>query len=156
MKRILTPMAILLLLAAALPATTCAQSPVESAPEPVASTSRPGALIPIAYYYQANPVVEVAKSTLYGGLAGLALGLAASLVVEDSGGSIRWGFVVGTFGGFIWGVVHYSKSSNTQALLEAGTDRKTALRMPNVEAFRLPDGSLAARVPLIRVDLGKR
>jgi hypothetical protein len=54
-----------------------------------------------------NPMVEVARSTLYGGLAGLMIGGAIALVdgSHDDGSVIKWGFAGGTFLGFGVGLV---------------------------------------------------
>jgi hypothetical protein len=54
-----------------------------------------------------NPVITIAKSTAWGGLAGLVLGTAVALVAEENEGDIiKWFFVGGTFGGFTYGVIH--------------------------------------------------
>jgi hypothetical protein len=68
-----------------------------------------------------NPMVEVAKSTVWGGLAGLMLGAAVALATEgtDSDGNIiRWSFVGGTFLGFGVGAYHVMSRPSPTALLE--------------------------------------
>jgi hypothetical protein len=54
----------------------------------------------------ADPMVTVLRNTLLGGVTGLVLGGALSLVTseEHQGDTVRWGFVIGTFGGFGLGV----------------------------------------------------
>ncbi|MBI5709134.1 MAG: hypothetical protein HZC42_02365 [Candidatus Eisenbacteria bacterium] len=66
-----------------------------------------------------NPVQEVAKSTVYGGLAGLVLGSALALATDSNDGSIiKWSFVGGTFLGFGYGIYHVSTRPKPTALLE--------------------------------------
>jgi hypothetical protein len=54
----------------------------------------------------AEPVVTVLKNTLLGGVTGLLLGGTVSLVTDKDhrGDVVRWGFVLGTLGGFVLGV----------------------------------------------------
>ncbi len=72
----------------------------------------------------ANPMVSVFKSTIYGGLAGLVLGLAVELVDDDDDAdAVKWGFVGGTFLGFGYGVYHVTaRPAPGSALLERGPD----------------------------------
>ncbi len=73
----------------------------------------------------ANPMVSVFKSTLYGGLAGLVLGLAIELADDDDDGgdAVRLGFVGGTFLGFGYGIYHVtSRSRPGSALLEGNAE----------------------------------
>jgi len=66
-----------------------------------------------------NPVATIAKATLWGGLAGLVLGGATALVVDDNEEEIvKWFFVGGTFFGFGYGLYHVStrKSADTGLL----------------------------------------
>jgi hypothetical protein len=67
-----------------------------------------------------NPVVEVARSTAYGGLAGLLLGGAIALANDGKNGGdiVRWGFVAGTFFGFGYGLYHVTSRPRARALLE--------------------------------------
>ena len=53
-----------------------------------------------------NRILTATKSALYGGAAGLLLGGVAALVAkrDDRDNAIRWGVVVGTFGGFAYGL----------------------------------------------------
>jgi hypothetical protein len=54
----------------------------------------------------AEPVLTVLKNTLLGGVTGLLLGGTVSLVTDKDhrGDVVRWGFVLGTLGGFVLGV----------------------------------------------------
>jgi hypothetical protein len=67
-----------------------------------------------------NPVSEVAKSTIFGALGGLALGGAIALVSNgnNDGDIVKWGFVSGTFIGFGYGIYHVATRPKTTALLE--------------------------------------
>ena len=79
-----------------------------------------------------NPMKEVAKSTIYGGLAGLVLGSAIALATEgdsNDGNIVRWSFVAGTFTGLGMGIWWVSKRPQPSAALE------------------LRDGSLHAQLP---------
>ncbi len=69
---------------------------------------------------QENPVVTVAKSTLWGGLAGLVLGSAIALVVEDNEDDVvKWFFVGATVGGFGLGIYHVAtREGPSSALLQ--------------------------------------
>ena len=53
-----------------------------------------------------NDLLVIAKSSLFGGLVGLVLGGVTALVVDsdDRDDAVRWGIVLGTFGGFGYGV----------------------------------------------------
>lgn len=67
-----------------------------------------------------NPMQEVAKSVIYGGLAGLIVG--SALAIADEGGNdgdyIRWGFAGGTFFGLGFGIYHVTSRPRGDALLE--------------------------------------
>lgn len=67
-----------------------------------------------------NPVSEVAKSTIFGALAGLALGGAIALVANgnDDADIVKWSFVSGTFIGFGYGIYHVATRPKTTALIE--------------------------------------
>ena len=79
-----------------------------------------------------NPMKEVAKSVLYGGMAGLALGGAIAWASDNNsndGDIVRWGFVGGTFLGLGMGLWWVTKRPAPTAALE------------------LEDGSLRAQLP---------
>ena len=52
-------------------------------------------------------LASITKTTVYGGLLGGLLGLAAALIVEEDrrDDAVRWGVALGAFGGFAFGVV---------------------------------------------------
>ncbi len=60
----------------------------------------------------AEPLMVVLKDTLLGGTTGLVLGGTLSLVLDDDSRSeaVRWGVVIGTFGGFAVGVAVAARS----------------------------------------------
>ncbi len=79
-----------------------------------------------------NPMKEVAKSVIYGGLAGLVLG--SAIAVADKGNSndgdiVRWSFAGGTFLGLGMGLWWVTRRPQPTAALE------------------LKDGTLRAGVP---------
>jgi len=60
----------------------------------------------------ADPLLTVTKDTLLGAVTGLVLGGTLTLVIEDSGKqseTVRWSVVIGTFGGFVFGVWHATR-----------------------------------------------
>ena len=67
-----------------------------------------------------KPMVEVARSTLYGGLAGLLLGGAIALVDDshDDAKVLKWGFAGGTFLGFGVGLVSVLTRPEPTGLLQ--------------------------------------
>lgn len=66
-----------------------------------------------------NPMLEVAKSVFYGGLAGLMVGSAIALVDDNGGGgAVKWGFVGGTFAGLGFGLYHVMSRPSGAALIE--------------------------------------
>jgi hypothetical protein len=86
-----------------------------------AAAPRPGAAaVNVERSSSENPMVEVARSTIYGGLTGLLLGGALALAVDDNKDSdyLKWGFVAGTFFGFGYGLQNVATRPSAQALLE--------------------------------------
>lgn len=61
-----------------------------------------------------NDLLVIAKSSLLGGLVGLVLGGVTALVVDsdDRDDAVRWGIVLGTFGGFAYGVYTVSTGAD--------------------------------------------
>ncbi|MCA9729083.1 MAG: hypothetical protein KC729_15435 [Candidatus Eisenbacteria bacterium] len=61
-----------------------------------------------------TPLLTIAKSSLLGGLVGLVLGGVTALVVDSDkrDDSVRWGIVLGTFGGFAYGIYAVSQHSD--------------------------------------------
>jgi hypothetical protein len=66
-----------------------------------------------------NPVLEVAKSTYWGAVAGLVLGGAVSLAKEKHTlAPLRWGIAIGAFGGFGAGVYFVANRPVPSAMFE--------------------------------------
>lgn len=82
----------------------------------------------------ANPMETIGKSTLYGMGTGILLGTAYSLASNHTSfaDGLKWGFVAGTGGGFIVGVIYVLTRPNPgqSALLEIGKTRKVCLAWP--------------------------
>lgn len=72
-----------------------------------------------------NPMVEVTRSILYGGLAGLMMGGAIALATEsdNAGDIIRWGIVTGTFVGLGFGLHHVTHRPQAMIEIEDGETR---------------------------------
>ena len=85
-----------------------------------------------------NPMKEVAKSVIYGGLAGLVIGSAIAVASDSNdndGDSIRWGFTTGTFLGLGMGLWWVTKRPQPSAALEfRHGELHAALPMPMLEA----------------------
>ena len=112
MFRRLTALLLLACMAAdVLPAFAAETPPGPAAPEVLAvEISRNGA---------ENPMVEIARSVMWGAVAGFVVGGAIALAAkDDSGESIRWGIVVGTGAGLAAGVYFVSHRPQPTALLE--------------------------------------
>jgi hypothetical protein len=79
-----------------------------------------------------NPVKEIAKSVAWGALAGLLVGSAVALAAkDDSGDPVRWGIVIGTFGGLAAGIYFVSHRPQPTSLLELRDGRL----VPNAAAL---------------------
>ena len=64
-------------------------------------------------------MVEIARSVMWGAVAGLVVGGAVALAAkDDSGESLRWGIVGGTAVGLVAGVYFVSHRPEPAALLE--------------------------------------
>lgn len=112
------------------------------------ATSIPaGAAVNVERSSSENPMVEVARSTLYGGLTGAVLGGAIALANDGHNGwdYVKWGYVAGTFFGFAYGLYHVSSRprADAGALLQMDGG-KLALRMPEVAMDR--DGTTRVRL----------
>ena len=96
-----------------------------------------------------NPMVEVARSTMYGGLTGLLLSGALALAVDNNNDAdyLKWGFVAGTFFGFGYGLYHVGSRPSPEALLEI-QGGSGALHTPEIAIG--PDGSLRASLVTAR------
>ena len=96
-----------------------------------------------------NPMQEVAKSVIYGGLAGLVLGSAIAIANDSNsndGDIVRWGFAGGAFLGLGMGLWWVTNRPQPAAALEL-KDGTLHARLPNPEVG--PDGR--PRVALARV-----
>jgi hypothetical protein len=96
-----------------------------------------------------NPMKEVAKSVIYGGLAGLVLGGAIALADDhnsNDGDIVRWCFAGGTFLGLGMGLWWVTKRPQPSAALELRNGELRA-QIPTPEIGR--DGR--TRVMLARV-----
>jgi hypothetical protein len=82
-----------------------------------------------------NPMQEIAKSTIYGGAAGLILGGAVALVDDGSDtGKLKWGFAGGTFFGFGFGLYHVLSRPSASAMIEIQDGRaRLALATPTMD-----------------------
>jgi hypothetical protein len=81
-----------------------------------------------------NPVLEVSRSIIYGGLAGLIVGSAIGLA-SNNGEAVKWGFVGGTIVGGIAGIYFVSTRPQPEALLEIENGRpKLGTLAPTVSA----------------------
>ena len=97
-----------------------------------------------------NPMVEIFKSTVYGALAGLVVGGAIALAVndEDSTSDIfRWSIVGGTMVGLGAGIYFVAKRPQPAGLLEL-KDGNLALHPtpPQIE----PGGGMSMRLVAVR------
>lgn len=104
---------------------------------------------------QENPIVSIAKSTLYGGATGVILGLALTLVIdEDTGDIMKWSFVGGTFGGFLFGIYHVSsRPKPSAAIFQFNTKGLAKVAVPKPQ-FRLNrDRTVDLRVNLASFSL---
>ena len=83
-----------------------------------------------------NPMKEVAKSVIYGGMAGLVIGGAIAWASESGdGGAVRWGFVTGTFVGLGMGIWWVTKRPSASAAIEwKGGELRAQLPTPGVGA----------------------
>ena len=92
---------------------------------------------------------EVARSVVWGGLAGLTVGGAIAVATdgtEHDGDAIRWGFALGTFVGLGYGLWWVSRRPQPSALLEMSGGRLVAHA-----ALPEPDAGGTLRLRLARV-----
>ena len=84
------------------------------APEVLASGS-----VEISRNGSENPMVEIARSVMWGAVAGFVVGGAIALAAkDDTGESLRWGIVIGTGAGLAAGIYFVSHRPQPEALLE--------------------------------------
>jgi len=93
-----------------------------------------------------NPVVEVSRSVIYGGLAGLVIGSAFALASDgnNDGDIVRWCFVGGTLAGLAAGVYFVSSRPQPEAMIEVG-EGALQLHVPKIT----PSPSGSAQVALV-------
>jgi hypothetical protein len=89
--------------------------------------------VEVRRYGAENPMVTIAKSTMWGGLAGLILGGATALVAgENEDDIIKWFFVGGVFVGCGVGIYHVAtRPEPTASLLQIDGDG-LAVNFPTV------------------------
>ena len=88
-----------------------------------------------------NPVLTVAKSIFWGGVAGLMLGGATALVVDDNKSDVvKWFFVGGTFAGFGFGVYHVLNRERPSSAMFRIDERGPAIDWPEVALTREEEG----------------
>jgi hypothetical protein len=98
----------------ALPALAAEVPPGPVAPEVLASGS-----VEISRNGAENPMVEIARSVMWGAVAGFVVGGAVALAAkDDSGEPLRWGIVIGTGAGLAAGIYFVSHRPQPTALLE--------------------------------------
>ena len=100
----------------------------------VAQESSSGTLASVSVQRQSdeNPVKEIAKSIMWGALAGLLVGSAIELAAKsESGEPVRWGIVIGTFAGLGAGIYFVSHRPQPSSLLELRDGRL----VPNAAAL---------------------
>lgn len=96
-----------------------------------------------------NPVIEVAKSTMYGALGGMVVGLAIELASNDEGSeAVRWGTVIGTFAGLAGGIYFVASRPSADAMLQIEDGRLGLHPLAAVEVA--PGAGLRVRVAGVR------
>jgi len=97
-----------------------------------------------------NPMVEIARSVMWGAVAGFVVGGAIALAAkDDTGESLRWGIVLGTGAGLAAGIYFVAHRPQPQALLELRDGEMTPIANP-LGAIEPVQGGARAR--LIGVD----
>jgi hypothetical protein len=128
-------------------------------PGPTLGAGAPGAVAPevlaagsveISRNGAENPMVEIARSVMWGAVAGLVVGGAIALAAkDDSGESLRWGIVLGTGAGLAAGVYFVSHRPQPAALLEI-RDSRLAAGAPVLAAVEPVPGGARARLIGVR------
>src|SRR6266850_4851019 len=88
-----------------------------------------GAAVNVQRTGSENPMQEVFKSVIYGGLAGIVLGSAIALADkgnDNDGDIMRWSFVGGTFLGLGFGIYHVTSRPSAMLELDQGRLRLAA------------------------------
>ena len=89
--------------------------------------------VEVRRYGAENPMITIAKSTMWGGIVGLILGGATALVADKNEGDIiKWFFVGGVFVGCGVGVYHVAtRPEPTSSLLQINGDG-LAVNVPSI------------------------
>jgi hypothetical protein len=97
-----------------------------------------------------NPMVEVARSVMWGAAAGTMVGVAVAFADKsgDNTDPIRIGLVAGTFVGLGYGL-WWSAHRPSGAMLEFSDGALRAQAVPSIELGVTPGGTAEARVRLI-------
>jgi hypothetical protein len=99
--------------------------PMQASPAPELLARSSGS-VNISRHGDENPMVEIARSVFWGGVAGLAIGTAITLADDNhSGEPIRWGIVVGTFAGLGAGIYFVANRPIPASMLEIHDGRLT-------------------------------
>jgi O-antigen/teichoic acid export membrane protein len=97
-----------------------------------------------------NPMVEIARSVMWGAVAGFVVGGAIALAVkDDSGEALRWGIVAGTGVGLVAGIYFVSHRPQPESLLEI-RDGKLAPGPTALGAIEPVQGGARARLIGVR------
>jgi hypothetical protein len=106
---------------------------------------------------QENAILSITKNALYGGAAGMLLGGVTALVVHEGSrdDAIRWGIVLGTFGGFAYGIYDQSRHPSEYSLRFGAEERPPSAAVRNgLAAFR--NEGTALRPAALRPGCGAR
>jgi hypothetical protein len=115
---------------------------VAAAAEPALRLAESSGGVTIQRGSHENPVMEIAKSVYWGAAAGSVLGLAIMLADKnDSGEPLRWGFVIGAFGGLAAGIYIVSRRPQPAGLLEFEDGRLAPGPAPLAAVEPLPGGA---------------
>ena len=101
-----------------------------------------GAAVNVSRTGSENPMVEVARSIIWGGVAGLVVGSAMALASngDNSGDIIKWSFVGGTFLGLGFGIYHVTTRPQASAALDgSGLGPAETDFAPSVELDAAPE-----------------
>ncbi|MFI5372826.1 MAG: hypothetical protein ACHQ52_14830 [Candidatus Eisenbacteria bacterium] len=99
-----------------------------------------------------NPMVEVARSVMWGAAAGAVVGGAIALADSspDNSDPVKWGIVGGTALGLVYGL-WWSARRPSGAMIEIHDGTLRAQAIPPVELIVTPGGTREARLKVIGV-----
>jgi uncharacterized membrane-anchored protein YitT (DUF2179 family) len=112
-----------------------------------------GARVNVERRSDENPVVEVARSVMWGALGGAMVGAAIALADKDPNNEdpIRYGIVTGTFVGLGYGLWWSAHRPSGGAMLEFRDGTLRAQAIPRIELGAGPGGVTQARWRLVGV-----